>query len=70
VKTVTLTISDEIFRRLKSAINVKFLCTSYEGIVDQAINKLITDIEKGKEHVFLVEKNGSEETTEQEGVKK
>ena len=53
MKEITLKISDEVYRELKSSQGVRILSGSAYGIQDAFVNKLITSIDNNEKEVEI-----------------
>ena len=57
MKKIILNINDDVFTDLVNAIFIRKLSSSYGGIIDNAINKILESIKDNKKETILEYKN-------------
>lgn len=50
---ITITMSDEVYRRIRQALQVRLLSGAAYGLVDALVSKVIDAIEKGQTELTL-----------------
>ena len=62
MKTITIKMDDDVFKKLKRAVMVKKIATGYGGIIDSFTNRVVQSVEQGldEKHIHFKNKNGAE----------
>lgn len=61
MKTITLNIADDVYKELKSSMQVRMLTGSSYGISDAFIKKIVSSIENGDTNIDIKYKEKSNE---------
>ena len=61
MKTITIKMDDDVFKKLKRAVMVKKISTGYGGIIDSFTNRVVESVEQGldEKHIHFKNKNGA-----------
>ena len=57
MKTITLKIDDEVYKKLKRAVLVKKISTGYGGIIDSFANHVVKSVDRGLDEKLIQFKN-------------